>query len=116
MFPNNLRKLRESKGLTYRELSDVLSRKYNVKFSKSTIERWEKGESSPTITHASAIAHYFGITLDELSGIKELPEIKEEKKDFSALAAHIREDATEEEIREIQNFIDYTFSTRDDKE
>lgn len=116
MFRHNLRKLRESKGLTYRELSDILSKKYDVKFSKSTIERWEKGESSPTITHASAIAHYFDVTLDELSGIKELPEIKEDKTDFSALAAHIREDATEEEIREIQRFIDYTFSTREDKE
>lgn len=113
MFQNNLRKLREAKGLTYRELSEILSQKYDVKFSKSTIERWEKGDSSPTITHASALAHYFDVTLDELSGLEKLPEIKEEHNNFSGIAAHIREDATEEEIKEIQKFIDYTFHNRD---
>lgn len=112
MFKNNLRKLRKQKGLTYRELSDELNNKYDVKFSKSTIERWENGDSSPSIDHASALAHYFDITLDEISGLKKLPEMKSDSYN-TAIAAHIREDATEEEIKEIQKFIDYTFHNRD---
>ncbi|QNR08270.1 helix-turn-helix domain-containing protein [Macrococcoides canis] len=67
VFANNLKRLRESRGLTYRELADELNKKYDAKFSKSTIQRWEETESYPSIKHAAALSHYFDVTLDELS-------------------------------------------------
>lgn len=67
MFANNLKRLRKNKSLSLSELSDRLNKNYNVKFSKATLARWEDGQSSPSIEHASALAHYFDVTLDELS-------------------------------------------------
>lgn len=109
---NNIKRLRQNQGLTLIEISERLNNRYGhlgVKFSKETIRRWEDGKSSPSIDHASALADFFDVTLDELAGRKEV----EKPSSNSALAAHIREDATEEEIREIQKFIDYTFHNRD---
>ncbi|WP_420894432.1 helix-turn-helix domain-containing protein [Staphylococcus delphini] len=40
----------------------------NITFSKASIDRWEKCTTSPSISHASALAEFFGISLDELSG------------------------------------------------
>lgn len=107
MFPRIFKQLRESKHLTYRELEEELNKRYNVKFSKSTIQRWEEGKSSPSIDHASAIAHYFDVRLEELTGLEDL-EIKED----DTLAAHIDDDVTEEEMAEIKRYIDYIKSQR----
>lgn len=111
MFPSVFKQLRESKNLTYRELADELNKRYNVKFSKSTIQRWEEGKSSPSIDHASAIAHYFDVRLEQLTGLEDI-EIKNESSDDYTLAAHIDDDVTEEELIEIQRYIDYIKSQR----
>ena len=41
-FSDNLSKLRKSRNLSLKELSDRLNTKYEVKFSKASIDRWEK--------------------------------------------------------------------------
>lgn len=117
MFANNLKKLRESRGLTYRELADELNKKYDVKFSKSTIQRWEENESYPSIKHASALAHFFNVTLDELSNLEpnsNISIIKEESQNYTVetIAAHIDDDVTEEEMEEILAYIEMKKSLR----
>ena len=46
-FSDNLSKLRKSRNLSLKELSDRLNAIYEVKFSKASIDRWEKGITSP---------------------------------------------------------------------
>ncbi len=61
--------LRKEKGLTQRELSEMLS------VSDKTVSHWERDETSPDISLLPVIAEIFGITVDELlRGEKEKTE------------------------------------------
>lgn len=108
---NNIKKLRQNNNLTLIEMADRLNKAYGqlgLKFSKATIQRWEEGKSSPSIDHASALADFFGVTLDVIAGREDTPIIDE---DFT-LAAHIEDDVSEEEMIEIQKYIEYIKSQR----
>lgn len=105
MFATNLKRLREEKKLTYRELAEDLNKKYDVKFSKSTIQRWEENTSSPSIAHATALAHYFNVSLDDLTKNEVKQKKTEEENNIETLAAHIDGDVTDEEMKEILAFI-----------
>lgn len=105
MFATNLKRLREEKKLTYRELAEDLNKKYDVKFSKSTIQRWEENTSSPSIAHATALAHYFNVSLDDLTKNEAKHEKTEEENNIETLAAHIDGGVTDEEMKEILAFI-----------
>lgn len=108
-FQNNLNTLRKNSGFSLQELANRLNNKYDVKFSKTSLDRWEKGESSPSVTQASALAHFFNVSLDELSGIEEL-DIEDNKIE----AAHFdKEDLTEEERKQVKTFIDFLKGNRD---
>ncbi len=52
--------LRKEKGLTQKQLSEMLS------VSDKTVSHWEREESSPDISLLPVIAEIFGITVDEL--------------------------------------------------
>ena len=52
--------LRRAKGLTQRELGDMLY------VSDKTISRWENDECTPDLNLLPAIADIFGVTCDEL--------------------------------------------------
>lgn len=100
-FAENLLKLRKSRGLSLKELSDRLNNKYAVKFSKASIDRWEKGLTSPSMDHASALADYFNVSLDELSGLEEM------KQQPQTMAAHLNGELhNEEDIKYIMGLID----------
>ena len=100
-FSDNLSKLRKSRNLSLKELSDRLNARYEVKFSKASIDRWEKGFTSPSMEHASALSDYFNISLDELSGRKEM-KIEEPK----TLAAHLEGELKQEDVDYIMSLID----------
>ena len=100
-FEKNLKALRKSRNLSLQELATRLNKNYNVKFSKTSIDRWERGESSPSMDHASALAHFFGISLDELSGIKEMKE-----KEPITLATHLEGELKQEDVDYIMSLID----------
>lgn len=100
-FAENLNKLRKSHDLSLKELSDRLNNRYDVKFSKASIDRWEKGTTSPSMEHASALADYFNISLDELSGREEL-EIEYPQ----TMAAHLNGELhNEEDVKYILGLI-----------
>lgn len=109
-FPKHLKNLRNSKKLSMDEIVNKLNSIYEPRFNKTTWARWESGETSPSIDHASALAHFFGITLDELSkGTDGESSIAAQHKTF---AAHIDDDVTEEEMEEIKRYLEYLKSKR----
>ena len=55
LFAKNLRKLREEKGLSQRELGDLLF------VNHSTVARWESGSRLPDTTMISRIANCLGV-------------------------------------------------------
>jgi transcriptional regulator with XRE-family HTH domain len=63
-FGENLKKLREAKGLTTRQLADSADIAY------SQIWTLESGQGDPTLTTLLAIAKALRVTLDELVGFK----------------------------------------------
>lgn len=102
-FGENLVSLRKSRNLSLVELTNQLNNRFDVKFSKASIDRWEKGTTSPSVSHASALAQFFGVTLDELSGREEI-DIEHQE----TIAAHFdKDDLTEEEMEEVRQFIEF---------
>ncbi len=76
MISKNLKFLRKDNGLSQEEFAEEL----NV--SRQTVAKWESGENLPDIENCKMIAHYFGITIDNLVYISfEEQNIKEENKD-----------------------------------
>lgn len=71
-FANNIRKLRLSKKLTLEQLADNINQKFDTKYSKGTVSRWESG-TEPTMDSVRNIATYFGVTIADLLGIKDYP-------------------------------------------
>lgn len=60
-FASNLKYLRESKGLSMKDLENILA------ISKSAIGAYEKGSSEPSLGVLMKIVHYFGLSLDTIT-------------------------------------------------
>jgi len=75
----NIKRLRRTKNITQEQLAEYLD------VSITAVSKWERGETYPDITLLFPLAHYFGITLDELMGYDEekiQAEIEEVKKQY----------------------------------
>lgn len=81
-FPINLKKLRIEKGVTQKQLGNVL----NV--SQNAIYNWETGKREPNLDMLEKIAAYFGVTVDDLIGINDSPTVS--KAEFSDLVRKYR--------------------------
>ena len=64
-FHEKLMELRKEKGLTERQLGNLLN------FSNQTISAWENGTREPTLDALIAIADIFEVSTDELLGRKD---------------------------------------------
>lgn len=62
----NLKRLRRERDLTQEEVASALG------ISNQSISKWERTDGYPDITMLPAIANYFGITVDDLIGTKEI--------------------------------------------
>jgi len=62
----NIRRLRRARNLTQEEIAAHLG------ISFQSISKWERGDGYPDITMLPALAHYFGVSVDELLGMSEL--------------------------------------------
>lgn len=65
IFPERLRKLRESKRMKRCVLAELCG------MNKSMISRYERGEMEPKATALAALADFFGVTIDYLLGRDE---------------------------------------------
>jgi len=61
----NIKRLRKAKNVTQEQIAEVLG------ISVTAVSKWERGETYPDITLLFPLAHYFGVTLDELMGYDE---------------------------------------------
>lgn len=59
-FGENLKRVREEKGITQQTLADYLY------VTRQAVSRWEGGSRYPDLMTAKKMAQYFGISLDEL--------------------------------------------------
>ena len=67
---NRLVELRKRRGLSQEELAEALG------ISRQAISKWERGESGPDVDNAILLGRLYGVSLDELFGVK--PEYEEE--------------------------------------
>ncbi|MBQ8316268.1 MAG: helix-turn-helix transcriptional regulator [Lachnospiraceae bacterium] len=61
----NIKRLRKAKNVTQEQIAEVLG------ISVTAVSKWERGETYPDITLLFPLAHYFGVSLDELMGYDE---------------------------------------------
>ena len=62
LISENLKKLREEKGMTQSELADSLS------VTPQSVSRWEKGLAYPDIEKLPQLSKWFDVSIDELMG------------------------------------------------
>lgn len=74
MFEHRLYQLRKERGLSQEELAN------EVGVSRQAVQKWESGAAQPTLDKLTALAKYFGVTLDwlvsgeeALEGSREAP-------------------------------------------
>lgn len=78
MLSQNIKALRMQKGLTQKELADLLH------VTSQAVSRWEKGDVEPSIDTISEMASIFDVTTDEIIGgpdKKPKPEVITEVKE-----------------------------------
>lgn len=61
-FPRRLQQLRERKGISRRVLAELCGMEY------ATIRRYERGDREPGLSALTALADFFEVSLDELTG------------------------------------------------
>ena len=64
-FAANLKMLRESKGLTLRELA------YELDVGKSSLQQYESAKADPSMTVVRKVAEYFDVDVNWLIGVKK---------------------------------------------
>ena len=112
IFSENLKSLRLKHNYSMDELVNRLNSMFDIRFTKTTLARWENGESSPSIDHASAIARFFDVSLDQMSKNSDIEVNNEKAPKELTVAAHIADDVTEEEMEVIKNYIMFLKSQR----
>lgn len=71
MFADKLKKLRNERGLTQKELAQVI----NV--STSAVSQYERGKASPGRENLILLAEYFGVTVAYLEGTTSIEDIED---------------------------------------
>lgn len=61
-MPERMRKLRKAKGITIKDLSEIIGA------DRSTMSRWEKGYRTPDAEILFKLADYYGVSMDYLAG------------------------------------------------
>ncbi|MEX5651159.1 helix-turn-helix transcriptional regulator [Staphylococcus cohnii species complex 1658] len=107
MFSQNLKYLRNKHDMEQIDLAHKLGRK-----SASSISEWEKGKYTPKMKTLKEISDIFNVSINDLMSI-DLSNISNEQQEQDTIAAHFdKEDLTEEEQKEVQDFINYLKSKR----
>ncbi len=105
MFSQNLKYLRNKHDMEQIDLAHKLGKK-----SASSISEWEKGKYTPKMKTLKDISDIFNVSINDLMSI-DLSEQSQPKQD--TIAAHFdKEDLTDEEKQEVQDFINYLKSKR----
>lgn len=99
-----LKLLREEKGLTQDEISEIL----NVK--RQTYSAWERNVSSPDINTVAFLASFYGVSSDYLLGRIDI------RTPIETIAAHHDgEEWTDDELEDIEQFKEFVKMRREQK-
>lgn len=88
----NLKKQRKLKELTQDQLANILG------VSFQAVSKWERGEGYPDIEMLPTIAEFFGITIDELMGMKEIQDNADAEKILEMQKENMSKGLIEENI------------------
>lgn len=66
-FATNLKKLRISRNMNLEELAEAINQRFETKYSKGTVSRWESG-TDPTMESVRNLSKYFGVTIESILG------------------------------------------------
>jgi transcriptional regulator with XRE-family HTH domain len=83
-----------------------------VDMNKSTIYRYLNAEAVPKRPTIEMIAEHFGVNPAWLSGIETKKYLENKKSRLETIAAHADGDLTEEEMEEVEEYIEYLLSKR----
>ena len=75
IFSNNLKWLRNLKGLTLDELSKCVNEQFDVSINKGMLSKWENEKGEPSLQYAIILANFFNVTVDFLIGVNSKNEI-----------------------------------------
>lgn len=64
-FQNRLKELRIAKGISQKELGQIIGATY------SAVSYWENGVNEPKVSYIIALCDYFGVSADYLLGRTE---------------------------------------------
>lgn len=106
-FGSILRNLRKEKGISGKELADIL------KVHKGSISNWETDRRSPDKEMLNTIAEYFNVSVDYLLGrtdektlhIEEKKKLDPGVKTIAAKKINVNEDLPDEAIEKINEYI-----------
>lgn len=98
-----IRKWREAKNYTQDDIAAILE------VSKQTVSRYETGAREANQDVLFKLANTFKISINEFFPPLESAQATNK---IETIAAHIDEDVTDEEMQEIQNYIEYIKSKR----
>ncbi len=102
----NIQAYMDKKNVSRQKLSDDLGVSY------TTLSDWIKGNTYPRIDKIELMANYFGIEKSDL--VEDHAKMNNANKTANLLAAHIDDDASEDEISDIMNYIDFLKNKRND--
>lgn len=100
ILSENLEQLMKENNVTQIELSEAIG------VSQSTISNWLKEVKYPRISKIQELADYFNVPKSRIT------EDKNEMRQDTVAAHFDKEDLTEEEMKEVQNFIRFIKSKR----
>ncbi len=95
----NLKRQRKLRELTQEQLADILG------VSFQSVSKWERGEGYPDIELLPTIAEYFGITTDELMGMKEIRDNSEADKILDTVWENSRKGNIEENLKILEEAV-----------
>ncbi len=95
---NQIKTLRESRGMTQDQLADKLNT------TRQTISRYENGDRKTNQDTLFALSKIFNVSVNHF-----FPEdqAKEDSSNAELLAAHIDDDASSEDIQDIIDYIEF---------
>lgn len=94
-----LKNIRQKKKMTVTEFAD------RVGINKSTVSRYENGSRKIPMEDIAKFASVLGVTPQEL--LLDNVQHEKPKTKIETIAAHIDDDVTEEQMKEILNFIEF---------
>ncbi|CDR26481.1 helix-turn-helix domain-containing protein [Staphylococcus schweitzeri] len=108
-----IRNMRKKNKLTMEQLAKNLNTRFphNSNFTKSKISKWENEKEEPRLSSAKQIADYFNVPLDRLYNNDNSTKTQNQS-NKDKIAAHVSEDVTEAEMKEIINYLNYVKSKR----